>query len=143
MDLLNLFPELLLILTHYRTFVQRAIPHSSSGCSTDPMCLSDKLPLLKNVRQGLIDPDTPKSAMNKKAHDGTNMQLVVCIYDFVRELGYRLTLLVLRRIQHARPHLLSWRRSLLGGCGYLVWGNTRHRMVRPRCRFNSQWHSKP
>lgn len=43
------------------------------------MCLSDSLPLLQNQRTGLIDPDTPSSAMNKQTHDGVNMQLVVCI----------------------------------------------------------------
>ena len=32
-------------------------------------------PLLKNVRQGLIDPSTPQSAMTRKAVDGSDLQL--------------------------------------------------------------------
>jgi hypothetical protein len=67
-------------LTNYRSFVQRELPKTTSSCSTDPMCLSDKVPLLRNQRTGLIDPDTPSSAMNKQTHDGVNMQLVVCVH---------------------------------------------------------------
>jgi beta-glucan synthesis-associated protein KRE6 len=67
------------VLIYRRTFVQKSLPKSTSSCATDPMCLSDKAALLKNLRTGLIDPDTPQSAMNKQSHDGVNMQLVVCI----------------------------------------------------------------
>jgi hypothetical protein len=63
----------------HRSFVQRSIHHTVNPCTADPMCLSDSLPLLQNQRTGLIDPDTPSSAMNKQTHDGVNMQLVVCI----------------------------------------------------------------
>lgn len=66
-------------LMNYRTFVQKSITKTTSSCATDPVCLSNKVPLLKNQRTGLIDPDTPQSAMNKVTHDGVNMQLVVCI----------------------------------------------------------------
>lgn len=48
-----------------------------SSCATDSLCLSDKMPLLKNQRVGLIDPDTPSSAKTKTAHDGTKLNLVV------------------------------------------------------------------
>jgi beta-glucanase (GH16 family) len=40
------------------------------------MCLSDKLPLLQNVRTGPIDPDTPESAQTKTDKDGTKLKLV-------------------------------------------------------------------
>lgn len=32
---------------------------------------------MKNIRTGLIDPDTPRSALTKKAVDGSQMKLVV------------------------------------------------------------------
>lgn len=31
---------------------------------------------MKNIRTGLIDPDTPDSAMTRKSHDGTKQVLV-------------------------------------------------------------------
>lgn len=49
-------------------------------CTLDPMCISMTRPLLKNIRTGLIDPTTPKSAMTKKAADGTEWQLVVSLF---------------------------------------------------------------
>jgi hypothetical protein len=70
------------VLIDCRTFVQKSLPKSTSSCTTDPLCLSDKVPLLKNQRTGLIDPDTPQSAMNKKSHDGVDMQLVVCFNGY-------------------------------------------------------------
>ena len=47
-------------------------------CTGNPLCILGKEnePLLKNVRTGLIDPDTPKSAMTRKAHDGSKQVLV-------------------------------------------------------------------
>ncbi|KAF2668302.1 beta-1,6 glucan synthetase [Microthyrium microscopicum] len=46
-------------------------------CANDPMCISvGTIPLLKNQRIGLIDPDTPKSALTKKSFDGTTLNLV-------------------------------------------------------------------
>ena len=35
-----------------------------------------KYPLLKNVRQGLIDPDTPEDAMTRESIDGDDLVLV-------------------------------------------------------------------
>ncbi|KAI6249749.1 hypothetical protein HI914_01334 [Erysiphe necator] len=58
------------------TFVRSIIDPVSSACAADPNCLSDTLPLLKNQRTGLIDPDTPKSAFTKKSNDGKNLKLV-------------------------------------------------------------------
>lgn len=43
------------------------------------MCISyGELPLLKNVKRSLIDPDTPKSAMTRKSTGGKKQRLVVC-----------------------------------------------------------------
>ena len=61
----------------HRTFVREVTTSRTASCDTDALCLSDKLPLLRNVRQGLIDPDTPSSAKTKTAADGTKMNLVV------------------------------------------------------------------
>lgn len=41
------------------------------------MCIDADIPLLKNIRTGLIDPDTPKSAMKKKSANGKDLELVV------------------------------------------------------------------
>lgn len=47
-------------------------------CETDPMCLnSEDIPLLENVRTGLIDPDTPDSAMKITSAEGKEWELVV------------------------------------------------------------------
>lgn len=44
----------------------------------DTLCLDvGERPLLSNMRKGLIDPDTPQSAMSKTAADGTELKLVV------------------------------------------------------------------
>ena len=46
-------------------------------CKSNPDCIDvGKVALLKNIRTGLIDPDTPKSAMTKMAADGSKLQLV-------------------------------------------------------------------
>ncbi|KAI4102444.1 MAG: hypothetical protein L6R37_004383 [Teloschistes peruensis] len=59
------------------TFVQSVAP-PEDPCKTNPDCITaaGKVPLLKNVRKGLIDPDTPKTAMTKQAADGTTLNLV-------------------------------------------------------------------
>ena len=41
------------------------------------MCLSVDMPLLENIRTGLIDPDTPKSARKKVSAEGKEWELVV------------------------------------------------------------------
>ncbi|TVY55810.1 Beta-glucan synthesis-associated protein KRE6 [Lachnellula suecica] len=58
------------------TFARKLIIPTASACSTDASCLSDKVALLKNVRTGLVDPDTPSDAKTKTAKDGTKMNLV-------------------------------------------------------------------
>lgn len=57
--------------------MDQVIEQHRDPCTEDPMCISTNKPLLKNVRSDLIDPDTPKSAMTKKAADGSEWQLVV------------------------------------------------------------------
>lgn len=52
----------------------------SHGDTSDPSSWtyvnSRKYPLLRNIRTGLIDPDTPKSAMTRRSIKGEEMQLV-------------------------------------------------------------------
>ncbi|KAL9001955.1 MAG: hypothetical protein Q9188_005099, partial [Gyalolechia gomerana] len=59
------------------TFVQSYAP-PEDPCKSNPECVNTggKVPLLKNIRTGLIDKDTPKSAMTKKAPDGKTLDLV-------------------------------------------------------------------
>jgi beta-glucanase (GH16 family) len=47
-------------------------------CTNNPLCIPGKEnePLLTNLRSGLIDPDTPQSAMTRKSHDGSTQKLV-------------------------------------------------------------------
>lgn len=79
------YPALYVILQVYcvrvlideRTFVRQKIAASTSPCTNDPNCLTDKFPLLVNQRVGLIDPDTPDSVKTKTARDGGKLQLVV------------------------------------------------------------------
>lgn len=58
------------------TFVRSSLGLDGPTCATDPSCLSDSVPLLKNQRVGLIDPDTPDSVKTKTSHDGTKLNLV-------------------------------------------------------------------
>jgi hypothetical protein len=63
----------------YRTFVRKATGETANdACSSDINCLSNKLPVLKNVRVGLIDPHTPKSEYSRTSNDGTTLELQVC-----------------------------------------------------------------
>ncbi|KAI5282334.1 hypothetical protein KEM54_002832 [Ascosphaera aggregata] len=72
-------------LTRHRTWIQKLVNKGPSdaeiaakSCAKDPLCIPGKgdVPLLKNVRSGLIDPDTPESAKKKVAADGTELHLV-------------------------------------------------------------------
>lgn len=50
----------------------------------DTLCLDvGERPLMANIRKGLIDPDTPQSAMTKMAADGKEWKLVVCDGQFI------------------------------------------------------------
>ncbi|KAH7351064.1 glycoside hydrolase family 16 protein [Rhexocercosporidium sp. MPI-PUGE-AT-0058] len=57
------------------TFARQVVGVPTSTCKSDPDCLSDKFPLLKNQRIGLIDPDTPDSAKTVTSNDGKKLKL--------------------------------------------------------------------
>ncbi|KAL8651257.1 MAG: hypothetical protein Q9226_004780 [Calogaya cf. arnoldii] len=58
------------------TFVQTSTT-DKDPCKNNPDCINvGDVQLLKNIRRGLIDPDTPKSALSKKAPDGKTLDLV-------------------------------------------------------------------
>lgn len=63
------------------TSVRRVIDPTLGACKKNPDCLSDSLPLLNNVRRGLIDPDTPEDAKLKTDANGKKLKLVVSIYE--------------------------------------------------------------
>ncbi|KAH0544812.1 hypothetical protein FGG08_001041 [Glutinoglossum americanum] len=58
------------------TFYRNAIAKSTNPCDSHQCLDVGKVPLLKNIRKGLIDPDTPQSAMSKKSIDGSTLNLV-------------------------------------------------------------------
>ena len=71
------------------------------------MCIrADKSPLLTNLRTGLIDPDTPKSAYAKKSRQGQTLKLVVGSSD--PKVITKLTVLVFRRVQSRWKNVLPW-----------------------------------
>lgn len=47
-----------------------------NSCSSNPLCLNQKASILKNVRTGLIDPDTPSSARSRTSSTGGTQNLV-------------------------------------------------------------------
>ncbi|PGH14751.1 hypothetical protein AJ80_05795 [Polytolypa hystricis UAMH7299] len=58
-------------------FVHNSGDPEAAGCEADPMCLNvEDVPLLKNVRTTLVDPDTPESAKTIKAANGKEWKLV-------------------------------------------------------------------
>lgn len=64
-------------LTQDRTFVQK-YTDPPDPCKANPDCIGNgKMPLFKNTRTTMIDPDTPRSARTKKAKDGSTLQLTV------------------------------------------------------------------
>ncbi|KAF2497613.1 beta-glucan synthesis-associated protein SKN1 [Lophium mytilinum] len=59
------------------TFVHKLTSPTVGPCTYNPLCVDvPKVPLLKNLRTGLVDPDTPDSVMSRKSHDGTKQNLV-------------------------------------------------------------------
>ncbi|KAK5175380.1 beta-glucan synthesis-associated protein [Saxophila tyrrhenica] len=58
------------------TFVQGALDPGADLCTSDPMCIHKKVPLLQNVRTGLVDPDTPDSVKQRKGANGNTQTLV-------------------------------------------------------------------
>ena len=60
----------------YSSFV-RDYTTRPDPCKANPDCINvGKIPLLKNIRHTLIDPDTPSSAKTKKSRDGSTLHLV-------------------------------------------------------------------
>lgn len=56
-------------------------PHEGICHPEDTLCLDvGERPLLGNLRQSLIDPDTPKEAYTKKSANGKEMKLVVSYF---------------------------------------------------------------
>lgn len=60
------------------TFVDKMTKPERTPCTDNPLCIAGKEsePLLSNLRQGLIDPDTPKSAMSRTSYSGKKQKLV-------------------------------------------------------------------
>ncbi|KAH7392780.1 beta-glucan synthesis-associated protein-domain-containing protein [Pyrenochaeta sp. MPI-SDFR-AT-0127] len=60
------------------TFVDKLTAPEKGPCTNNPMCIKgkDNEPLLTGLRHGLIDPDTPESAMTRTSYDGTKQVLV-------------------------------------------------------------------
>jgi hypothetical protein len=72
----NLYVTLLTI--DCSTFVQDKVHEVDAledSCSSNPDCLKSDVPLLKGIRRGLIDPDTPESAMTRKDINGKTQTL--------------------------------------------------------------------
>ncbi|KAF2724138.1 glycoside hydrolase family 16 protein [Polychaeton citri CBS 116435] len=58
------------------TFAQQFLhPAGSNACELDPDCLDSHTPLLKNLRTGLIDPDTPDSVKTMTGSNGQTLTL--------------------------------------------------------------------
>jgi hypothetical protein len=63
-----------------RTWVEGILKPTHPCRDGDYFCLDvGERPLLNNIRRGLIDPDTPESAMTKKNADGKEWKLVVSV----------------------------------------------------------------
>ncbi|KAF1851860.1 glycoside hydrolase family 16 protein [Cucurbitaria berberidis CBS 394.84] len=60
------------------TFVDKMTKPVRGPCTNNPLCIKGKEnePLFKNLRTGLIDPDTPASAMTRTSADGSKQVLV-------------------------------------------------------------------
>ncbi|KAK6002385.1 hypothetical protein QM012_002023 [Aureobasidium pullulans] len=58
------------------TFAVKYNEPKVNTCDSDPMCIRSDVPLLQNVRHGLIDPATPSSVMTRKSVNGKTLNLV-------------------------------------------------------------------
>jgi hypothetical protein len=78
----------------YSTAVRGLDKHESHCAAGDTLCLNvGDRPLLSNIRTGLIDPDTPKSAHTMIAEDGKELKLVVSYTGMRRRVHVSLTCL--------------------------------------------------
>lgn len=69
-----------------RTFVQKIVDPVGRSCSSNPNCIDvGPIPHFKNIRSGLIDPDTPDSVKSRKTHKGKKQVLVVCWFNVLGE----------------------------------------------------------
>ena len=67
-----------MLITICRTFIQDRVDASGGACSRDPLCIDvGPIPLLKGVRRGLIDEDTPDDVRTRKTAKGKTQKLVV------------------------------------------------------------------
>ncbi|KAM0719932.1 hypothetical protein Q7P37_004067 [Cladosporium fusiforme] len=59
------------------TFVQQKVDSAKvdHSCAANPECLAEDVPLLKGIRTGLIDPDTPENVMTRKDASGKTQKL--------------------------------------------------------------------
>ncbi|KAF1835757.1 beta-glucan synthesis-associated [Decorospora gaudefroyi] len=60
------------------TFVENVTAPEKGPCTNNPLCIAGKQnePLLKGIRSGLIDPDTPEDVKTRTSYDGTKQVLV-------------------------------------------------------------------
>ncbi|KAI9884492.1 MAG: hypothetical protein M1823_003707 [Watsoniomyces obsoletus] len=59
------------------TFTKRLIDPTGGACRNNPQCIDvGPVPLMKNIRRGLIDPDTPNSVKSRRTADGKKQKLV-------------------------------------------------------------------
>ena len=90
----SLPPDVLIFLSP-STFKRQFDPNTDP-CADNSLCLNvGKIPLLKNVRTSLIDPDTPDSVKSKQSYDGSTWELVVS-HSLGGVLTLQLTLIVFR-----------------------------------------------
>lgn len=67
-----------MLIINSSTFVQDKVHETDAledSCSSNPDCLKSDAPLLKGIRRGLIDPDTPESAKTRKDINGKTQTL--------------------------------------------------------------------
>ncbi|OMP85428.1 Beta-glucan synthesis-associated protein KRE6 [Diplodia seriata] len=64
------------------TFAQKLIDPTGNACAKDPNCIDVEQDLLKNIRHGLIDPDTPDNVKSRKSHYSGKKQVLVFSDEF-------------------------------------------------------------
>ncbi|KAL2352038.1 beta-glucan synthesis-associated protein SKN1 [Cryomyces antarcticus] len=58
------------------SYVTKLTNPVGDSCSSNPNCIKQGVPLLQNVRRGLIDPDTPSNVKSRTSQKGTKQTLV-------------------------------------------------------------------
>lgn len=67
------------------TFAQKLIDPTGNACSKDPNCIDVKQDLFKNIRKGLIDPDTPDSVKSRTSYYSGKKQKLVFSDEFNKD----------------------------------------------------------